>query len=130
MKNSNNKKNLKGDAVKVHCGLEEKELALSVLGFPPLMSITKFRAQDSPKQILQCIKQQTKVCVSLTVQSSQCKAANTANNWAIVPGVTKPNAEAATQTSEAFVSQSHTGKIFFPVSSSFTTKNLCKCFGK
>lgn len=60
------KKNLKGDAVKVHCGLEEKKIALSVLGFPPLMSIAKL-AQNNPKQILQCIKQQTKVCVSLTV---------------------------------------------------------------
>lgn len=50
----------------IDCSLEEKEIALSVLCFPPLMSIAKL-AQNNPKQILQGIKQQTKVCVSLTV---------------------------------------------------------------
>lgn len=53
MKNNNNKRNLKGDAVKVHWGLEKKEIALSVLGFPPFMPISKFREQNNPKQILQ-----------------------------------------------------------------------------
>lgn len=52
------------------------------------------------------------------------QGANTLNNWAIVPGATKPKVEAATQTSEAFVSQSRTGQVPFALSFSFTKKHF------
>lgn len=51
--------------------------------------------------------------VYVSYYSSECKGANTANSWAVIPGATEPKLEAATQTSEASVSQSYTGKISF-----------------